>query len=112
MIVAVVFAIAPTLGNPAFMSSTRLAAYLSLLCLFHTAVAAEPIVSAALDAVAPGKRYDVCATCPNTELTSIPWNDLTPGSVVNVFHRSTPYRTKIALRIAGTAAAPVIINGV
>jgi hypothetical protein len=112
MIVAVVFAIAPTLGNPAVMSSTRLAAYLSLLCLFHTAVAAEPIVSAALDAVAPGKRYDVCATCPNTELTSIPWNDLTPGSVVNVFHRSTPYRTKIALRIAGTAAAPVIINGV
>jgi len=66
----------------------------------------------ALNAVGSGVRYDVCATCPYTELTTIPWNKLTAGSVVNIFYRSTPYRTKIALRVSGTAAAPIIINGV
>jgi hypothetical protein len=45
-------------------------------------------------------------------LTTVPWNTLTPGSVVNVFHRTTPYRTKIALRVSGTSGAPIVINGV
>jgi hypothetical protein len=95
------------------MSATRLATCLSLLCLLHNAaIAAEPIVSAALDAVRPGKRYDVCPTCAYNELTTIPWNGLAAGSVVNVFYRAAPYRTKIALRVSGTASAPIIVNGV
>jgi hypothetical protein len=32
--------------------------------------------------------------------------------VVNIYHRPQPYRTKIGIRAQGTAAAPVIINGV
>jgi hypothetical protein len=74
--------------------------------------AADASSGAALDATGGGVRYDVCPTCPYTELTTIPWNRLTPGSVVNIFHRPTPYRTKIALRVSGSAAAPIIINGV
>jgi hypothetical protein len=66
----------------------------------------------ALEAIAPGVRYDVCATCRYTELTTVPWNTLIAGSVVNVFYRATPYKTKIALRVSGTAAKPIIINGV
>ncbi|MEP7311417.1 MAG: hypothetical protein ABI859_02435 [Pseudomonadota bacterium] len=69
-------------------------------------------VTTAMDAVAGGKRYDVCPSCDYRELTTVPWDSLRPGSVVNVFYRPEPYRTKIALRVSGTAKAHVVINGV
>jgi hypothetical protein len=72
-----------------------------------------PAVDASpLDALENGKRYDVCEACSYKELTTIPWNDLTPGSVVNIYARAAPYRTKIALRVSGTATAPIVVNGV
>lgn len=74
--------------------------------------AADGRAGVALDAIGSGVRYDVCPACTHTELTTIPWNKLTPGSVVNIFYRATPYRTKIALRVSGSAAAPIIVNGV
>jgi hypothetical protein len=54
--------------------------------------------------VGPGQKY--------TELTEVPWLSLQAGDVVNVFHRATPYRTKIGLRAQGTVKEPVVINGV
>jgi hypothetical protein len=54
--------------------------------------------------VGPGKTY--------TELTNVPWLSLQAGDVVNIYYRATPYRTKFALKAQGTAAAPVVINGV
>lgn len=54
--------------------------------------------------VGPGKAY--------TELTDVPFMSLVAGDVVNIYYRSTPYRTKFGLRAKGTAAQPVIINGV
>jgi hypothetical protein len=54
--------------------------------------------------VGPGKAY--------TNLTDFPWLNLAAGDVVNIYYSPTPYRTKIALRATGTAAKPVIINGV
>lgn len=54
--------------------------------------------------VGPGKTY--------TELTQVPWYTLRAGDVVNIFHRATPYSSKIGLRAQGTAANPVVINGV
>lgn len=54
--------------------------------------------------VGPGQKY--------TELTQVPWLSLQAGDVVNVFHRPTPYRTKIGLRAQGSLTAPVMINGV
>lgn len=52
----------------------------------------------------PGKTY--------TELTTVPWLSLVAGDVVNIYFRSTPYATKVALRGHGTASAPIVINGV
>jgi len=54
--------------------------------------------------VGPGKKYP--------DLTSFPWLNLKAGDVVNIYYSPTPYATKIALRPNGTAAKPVIINGV
>jgi hypothetical protein len=54
--------------------------------------------------VGPGKTY--------TELTNVPWLSLVAGDVVNIYYRSTPYATKVALRGHGTASEPIIINGV
>lgn len=54
--------------------------------------------------VGPGRTY--------TELTDVPWLSLQAGDVVNIYYRSTPYRTKFGLRAQGSAAAPVLINGV
>lgn len=54
--------------------------------------------------VGPGRQFE--------ELTDVPWLSLRAGDVVNVFHRATPYRTKLGLRAQGTADAPVVINGV
>lgn len=54
--------------------------------------------------VGPGQTY--------TELTQVPWLSLQAGDVVNIFYRSTPYKTKIGLRPQGTSTAPVYINGV
>jgi hypothetical protein len=54
--------------------------------------------------VGPGQQY--------TELTPVPWLSLQAGDVVNIYYRPTPYRTKFALKVQATAAAPVMINGV
>jgi hypothetical protein len=54
--------------------------------------------------VGPGQTY--------SELTQVPWLSLTAGDVVNVYYRSTPYRTKFGLRARGTQSQPVVINGV
>jgi hypothetical protein len=56
--------------------------------------------------------YNVGPGQMSTELTNVPWLSLQPGDVVNIYYRSTPYATKFALQSQGTAATPIIINGV
>jgi hypothetical protein len=68
--------------------------------------------STAMTAVAGGTTYNVGPGKAYAELTTVPWMSLKAGDVVNVFYRATPYRTKFMLRAAGTAAAPVVLNGV
>lgn len=66
---------------------------------------AVPLVGAhATYNIGPGRKY--------TDLTSFPWLNLKAGDVVNIYYAPTPYATKFALRAAGTAANPVVINGV
>jgi hypothetical protein len=66
---------------------------------------AVPLVGAhATYNIGPGQKYP--------DLTSFPWLSLKAGDVVNIYYAPTPYATKFALRAAGTAAKPVIINGV
>jgi hypothetical protein len=54
--------------------------------------------------VGPGKTY--------TTLTAVPWLSLQPGDVVNIFYQAAPYATKIGIEAVGTAAQPIVINGV
>jgi hypothetical protein len=54
--------------------------------------------------VGPGQSY--------ATLTAVPWLSLQPGDVVNIYYQATPYATKIGLQAVGTAAQPIIINGV
>jgi hypothetical protein len=42
----------------------------------------------------------------------VPWLSLQPGDVVNIYYRSTPYATKLGIQAVGTAAKPIVINGV
>jgi hypothetical protein len=54
--------------------------------------------------VGPGQTY--------ADLNSVPFGTLVAGDVVNIYAQPTPYKTKIGLRAQGTAAAPIVINGV
>jgi len=54
--------------------------------------------------VGPGQTYQ--------DMNGVPWLSLQAGDVVNLHWRPEPYRTKIGLRAQGTAARPVVINGV
>ena len=66
---------------------------------------AVPLIGAhATYNIGPGKKY--------VDLTSFPWLNLKAGDVVNIYYSPKPYATKFALRANGTAAKPVIINGV
>lgn len=48
----------------------------------------------------------------DADFEATPWSTLAAGTVVNLFNTGTPYRYKIGLSAMGTAAAPVVINGV
>ncbi|MDB6106333.1 MAG: sheath polysaccharide-degrading, partial [Gammaproteobacteria bacterium] len=54
--------------------------------------------------VGPGKAY--------AELDTVPFGALVAGDVVNIYARPAAYKAKIGLRAQGTAADPVVINGV
>ncbi len=54
--------------------------------------------------VGPGRAY--------AEPDTVPWARLTAGDVVNIYYRPTPYRWKLCLRGSGTAAQPIVVNGV
>jgi|HubBroStandDraft_1064217.scaffolds.fasta_scaffold13005_2 hypothetical protein len=52
----------------------------------------------------PGQTY--------ATLTAVPWLSLQPGDVVNIYYQAAHYNTKIAIDAVGTAAQPIVINGV
>jgi hypothetical protein len=70
-------------------------------------------VTQALEATGTGSRYDVGGgNNHSAELDGVPWQSLQPGDVVNIYYRAEPYRHKILLSEQGTAANPIVINGV
>lgn len=54
--------------------------------------------------VGPGQAHTECGT--------VPWGNLVAGDVVNIFHRSTPYKCKFGLSSRGTQTNKIVINGV
>ena len=70
-------------------------------------------VTQAVNATGSGTRYDIGGGNNfGTELSAVPWQSLKPGDAVNIYYRATPYRHKILLSEQGTAANPIVINGV
>ena len=90
-------------------------------CLLSAALFAAPSVALADQGPVPDnpvtarvtgtRTFDIGPGWPDT-FESVPWGTLTAGDVVNVHHRPQPYVAKIGLRAQGTAAAPVVLNGV
>lgn len=70
-------------------------------------------VTTALNATGAGSRIDIGGGS-NTynDLSGLDPGTLTPGSVVNIYHRAQPYSTKFVFTQDGTEANPIIINGV
>lgn len=70
-------------------------------------------VTTALNATGTGQRIDVGGGNNDlTDLSTLDPGTLTPGSVVNVFHRPTAYQTKLVITQDGTETNPIIFNGV
>lgn len=70
-------------------------------------------VTQPLDATASGVRIDVGGG--NNDLADLSTLDtavLTPGSVVNIFHRAQPYSSKLTFFTDGTQTDPIRIHGV
>lgn len=69
-------------------------------------------VTAAVEPLGGGRRFDVGEGKTYEELSQVPWQTLGPGDVVNIHYRTEPYRSKIALTRQGTSEAPIVVNGV
>ncbi|MFZ1985512.1 MAG: right-handed parallel beta-helix repeat-containing protein, partial [Desulfatitalea sp.] len=54
--------------------------------------------------VGPGRDY----ADPN----EVPWESLAPSTLVRIYYRDTPYRTKWVINVTATADAPVVVLGV
>ncbi len=59
-----------------------------------------------------GKDYPVGMGQTYTNLSDVPWNDLSAGDTVRIFYRNTPYNEKILIRSGGTPTNPLRICGV
>lgn len=54
--------------------------------------------------VGPGKLY--------SDPSQVPWEDLTPSSLVRIHYRETPYRSKFVISTTATPDAPLVVLGV
>src|SRR5690606_2736086 len=54
--------------------------------------------------VGPGHAFEA--------ITDVPLETLGPGDVVRVFWRAEPYRERFGIDTAGTADAPIVLQGV
>lgn len=54
--------------------------------------------------VGPGQQF--------TSLAQVPWKTLVPGARVRLHWRAAPYAEKVLLSVRGTAAKPIVLEGV
>jgi hypothetical protein len=80
--------------------------------LWPPAVVATPTTCVSQPMTGPHATYNVGPGETYTSLTNVPWLSLQAGDVVNIYYQPTPYATKLAIQAVGTAAQPVVINGV
>jgi hypothetical protein len=75
-------------------------------------VAAALVLLVAAAAPAGAADYDVGPGQPLAAVGDVPWATLEPGDHVRIHWRSTPYREKWVIDRAGTAEAPIVVEGV
>ena len=88
-------------------ASGNLSRSFTLLAVLAALVATLAIPSpahAAVYEVGPGKTY--------AEVENVPWESIAPGDTVNIYWRSTPYRSKWVMTVQGTQGSPVLVHGV
>lgn len=56
--------------------------------------------------------YEVGPGLANTTLGSVPWDDLQAGDIVSIHYQPQPYHELILISGNGTAAAPIVIQGI
>src|SRR5688572_12332835 len=76
---------------------------LTSLMLSATFVALASDVRGATYDVGPGQSFETPS--------AVPWESLQPGDVVRIHWRATPYRDKWVIARAGTATAPIVVQG-
>lgn len=78
-----------------------------------TAIPGWAAVTTPLDATGSGIRIDIGGgNLDHADLSTFDPGVLTPGSVVNLFHRAQPYTHKLLFFTDGTEANPIRIHGV
>lgn len=83
----------------------------------HFVIAVQPPVAAVISdpvtyAVSGQRTFDVGPGKTYQELDMVPWADMAPGDVVNIFYREAPYCCKIGVSVQATPTSKFIINGV
>ncbi len=56
--------------------------------------------------------YDVGPGQPYADPAEVPWESLEPSSLVRIYYRETPYRTKWVINTRAGADSPVVVLGV
>jgi hypothetical protein len=56
--------------------------------------------------------YDVGPGQPYTSIGAVPWQTLGAGDIVRIHYRATPYKEKWVICRQGTAANPIVVQGV
>jgi hypothetical protein len=56
--------------------------------------------------------YDVGPAMPYADPSAVPWESLTPGTLVRIHYREAPYAHKWVIAIAGSADRPVVVRGI
>jgi hypothetical protein len=56
--------------------------------------------------------YDVGPGQPYTSIGAVPWQSLGAGDIVRIHYRATPYKEKWVICRQGTAANPIVVQGV
>lgn len=77
---------------------------MKVFAIFTVLIAASVSAFATTYEVGPGQAY--------TSIGAVPWHTLAAGDIVRIHYRATPYKEKWVICRQGTAANPIIVQGV
>ncbi len=72
----------------------------------------SPPVSIIWDPADFSHVYDVGPEQPYTDPSQVPWESLEPSTLVRIYYRDTPYRTKFVITTTASSGAPLVVLGI